>query len=441
MSDIETIDAETALKWRLILGKHSEKNLKTEDAIKSLKNEKMGKETPTKAHAKQQVAKQKKGGKAMKKEGKKAKVGGKLTPQRDTTPSIPSEDLNQEIMNSMDQSLSFLYDRPDDEEKQEGGRYSAGLSVPAWINKVKTLFPKEAVEVIQKDAVEKYKITALVTDPEVLKNVEKNMDLLRAILRYKDLMSPQVRIIAKQIVRDIVEQIKKKIMWDVYRTMVGELNRQKHSPIKNYKNVDWKRTLFKNIKNYDPETENITLEKIFFWARERKRSDWRIIVDVDQSGSMLDSTIYSAILASIFASLPSLKTNLILFDTRFVDMTEYLNDVVEALMAVKLGGGTNIAGSLDYCQQFITNPKKTILVLISDFYEGGGYNKFYNKIKELKEAQVKVIGICALGYGGQPAYDRNCATKLATMGVPVGAYTPKKLAEHIVDLIKGDTTT
>ena len=275
----------------------------------------------------------------------------------------------------MENVLDYLYSREYGEEQEirkdrQGGSDGSQLTVPSWLHQVKKLFPKQTVEVLERHALEKYGMTELLTDPEVLQKLE-----------LKHMMKGDVLQMAREIVRKVAEEIARRLEQEV---------------------------------------------RVSFFMK--KYNQWRVIICVDESGSMLDSVIHSAIMAGIFAKLPMLDTKLVIFDTNVVDLSGYVDDPVETLMSVQLGGGTNIAGALSYCEGLIDFPFRAMVVLVTDLYEGGGYQRLYSTCKGIIESGARLVVLTALDMDANPNYDRNAATVLADMGAFVGAMTPEELA-------------
>jgi uncharacterized protein with von Willebrand factor type A (vWA) domain len=239
-------------------------------------------------------------------------------------------------------------------------------------------------------------------------------------------------------VKAVVDEIMKRMEQDLRRAVTGALNKKEHSPIPNLPGTDWKRTISRNLKNYDKETKRIIPEKFYFFERQRKSKDWTVILDIDQSGSMADSIIYSSVMGSIFASMPSLETKVVAFDTQVVDLTEVCkNDPVDMLFGVQLGGGTDINKSVQYCSQFITEPKKTMFILISDLYEGGVEAGLLRQLEGMHESGVRTVVLLALSDSGTPQYDEALGKKIAALGIPSFACTPDKLPELVEGALKG----
>jgi predicted metal-dependent peptidase len=243
---------------------------------------------------------------------------------------------------------------------------------------------------------------------------------------------------ARQLVRAVVEEISKRLENDLRKAVTGALNRRKHSPIPHAASIDWKYTINRNLKNYNTELNKLIPERFYFFDRARRSNQWNIILDMDQSGSMADSIIYGSIAGSIFAGMPALSTRIVAFDTEIVDLTEqYDNDPVDMLFGIQLGGGTDINKSVAYCQQFITDPAKTLFILLSDMYEGGNQASLVRRLTDMHESGVKVICLLALSDHGAPSYDETLARKLSTIGIPCFACTPALLPELLEGALKG----
>ncbi len=336
----------------------------------------------------------------------------------------------------MDEVLDYLYSREYGEEqevrtKRSGGSESSQLTIPRWLSRIKTLFPKHTVEIMERHALEKYNMTELLTDPEVLRKLEPNKELLKTIIQLKHMMKGEVLVLARQVVKKVADELTKKLEQDVKKSFSGTINRSISSPIKSIRNLDMKKTIQKNLKNYDTESKQLILQQVYFSSRMKRYNPWRVILCVDESGSMLDSVIYSAVTAGIFARLPVLETKLVIFDTSVVDLSGYVDDPVETLMSVQLGGGTNIAGALSYCETLIEKPHRTMVVLVSDLYEGGSIRDFFQVCKGMIESGTKFIALTALDHDAAPNYDRKAASMLAGLGASVGAMTPEELSEFV----------
>ena len=340
----------------------------------------------------------------------------------------------------IDGSLSWLYDR--DEELSErgvlsrkGGQGGSAPSTVEWVETIHRLFPKETVERLEQDAVERYQIDELVINPEVLKRVEPNPTLLKAVLRTKHLMNREVLNLAQQLVRQVVQELLEKMKREFRAALSGALDRRRSTSLKSARNFDFKRTLRQNLKNL--HQGKLVIERPYFHSRPKRHSEaWQIIILVDQSGSMLDSVIHSAITAACLWGIPGVRSHLCLFDTQVVDLTEHCSDPVETLMKVQLGGGTDIGKAVRYGQQLITAPRRAIVVLITDFFEGGGVGRLVREVAKMCAEGTTVLGLAALDQEAAPAFDRETAAKLVEVGAQVGAMTPGELAAWFAEKIR-----
>jgi len=323
--------------------------------------------------------------------------------------------------------------------ERSGGGSSDGLTVPDWVEQVNELFPQQSKEVMQRELVRRRGIAELLEQPELLEKVEPNLELVKTLLTHRDLMNEKTRGLARKIINHVVEELKRKMQIQVEQTIIGALRKDRHSPRKVFRNLDLKTTLRRNLKNFDPESEKLLVDQVYFFAAERKKKPWHVVVVVDQSGSMLESTVFSSVMASIFAELPAFKTSLILYDTRVVDLSDQLGQPVDVLMNVQLGGGNDTALALRYATSLIRQPKRTILVLISDFYEDDDRmeNLMVDQARYLGDSGVRLVGLAALGYDARPFYKKTAAAKLRKVGMDILACTPEQLADCMARIIRG----
>lgn len=343
-----------------------------------------------------------------------------------------------------ERTIRYLYDRDHSDKRGKNVRQSATggledsqLTVQEWINDVHELFPQKVIEQIEKDALEKYQLNDLVTNPEALSRAKPSEDLLKAVLRTKHLMNQEVLEIARGIVRKIVQELMEKLMHEIRSPFLGAKDRRRRSSIKIAKNFDTRATILKNLKHYNPEKKQIFIETPIFISRVKKHNEkWQLIILLDESGSMLDNIIHASIMASVFWGIKSIRTHLIIFDTNVVDLTNDCNDPVETLMKVQLGGGTDIGKAVHYGASLVENPKNTIVILISDFFEGGSPHFMLAQIKALVESGVTVLGLAALDRRGQAVFDRDIAKKMVNLGMHVAAMTPGELAAWLAARIK-----
>lgn len=332
----------------------------------------------------------------------------------------------------LEEALDFLYNREQGEDvRRQGGTEASRLTAATWITRIRKLFPKETVEILERHALDRYGMTELLTDREVLEKLEPNQELLKTILQLKHMMKGDVLDTARRIVKQVAEEIAKKLNQDIRKSLLGKVDRNAGSPVRSIRNLDIQKTIRRNLKHYDRENDRLMLEQVYFNGRTRKYSQWRVVIAVDESGSMLDSVIHSAVMAGIFAKLPMLDTKLIIFDTQVVDLSSHLEDPVATLMSIQLGGGTFITGALQYCETLIENPHRTMVVLVSDLCEGGSVSALLGVSRGIIESGAKLICLTALDMEANPVYDRHTAQKLADLGAHVGAMTPEALGDFM----------
>ena len=340
-----------------------------------------------------------------------------------------------------DAALGWLYDRDAalqgrDLRDRSGSLDESQLTVPAWLDEVHRLFPKETIERLERDAVEKYEIHDVVTNPEVLARVEPNETLLKAVLRTKHLMNPEVLALARDLIAKVVRRLIEKLARNV-RTSFSGARQRRRSTFKLARNFDAKLTVRSNLGRWDKTRKRLAIEKPVFFSRSRRSSDkWQVILLVDESGSMLGSVIHAAVTAACLWGLPGVKTHLCIFDTEVVDLTAQVTDPVEVLMKVQLGGGTDIGKAVAYGAGLVESPRRSIVVIISDFFEGGSTDPLIRAVKALCESGAIVLGLAALDEQANPSYDKDTARKLVQVGVHVGAMTPGELVGFIAEKVK-----
>jgi hypothetical protein len=342
-----------------------------------------------------------------------------------------------------DAALSWLYDREAeladrDVRGQPGGAGASTLTVPDWINEVHRLFPRETIERLERDAVERFHIEEMVTSPEVVRRVQPSVPLLQAVLRTKHLMNPEVLALARDLARRVVEQLLAALRMEVERTARGGPDRRRSSRLRTGGALDARRTIRENLRRFSPSEKRLYIEHAYFATRARERRlRWQLILLVDQSASMAGSVIHAAVTAAALWGMPSLKTHLGLFDTEVVDLTESITDPLEVLMKVQLGGGTDIARALTWAQGQIENPRQAIVALVSDFAEGGSPEPMVRRVRALVEQGTVVLGLAALDPQAAPSYDREAAGRLADAGARIGAMTPGELARFVAEAVRG----
>jgi Mg-chelatase subunit ChlD len=288
---------------------------------------------------------------------------------------------------------------------------------------------------MQKDAFERLDLEEMLLEPELLESIEPDIHLVGTLLSLNKVMPAKTKETARTVIQKVVTELEKKLRNPMQVAIKGALSRSVRNRRPKHNEIDWNRTIRANLKHYQHEYKTIIPHNLIGYGRKGKALR-EIILLVDQSGSMASSVIYSSVFGAVMASLKSIKTQMIVFDTSVVDLTEYLTDPVELLFGTQLGGGTDINKALGYVQQQIRTPNDTILVLISDLYEGGKEREMLKKCMMLKESGVQFIVLLALSDEGKPMFDRSIASKLATMNIPSFACTPDKFPDLMAAAIQ-----
>lgn len=289
---------------------------------------------------------------------------------------------------------------------------------------------------MQSQALERYEISSLLKNPDALNAMEPTKALAKTFMSLRGKMNEDTRDAVKNIIRKVVDDILSQMRNQFRQALTGRKNRFRRSLIPNSRNFDWRATIAANLKNYDVQHQRLVIKTPYFNSRQQQHLPWDVILCVDQSGSMASSIMYAAVCASILAALPTVRVSLVVFDTQVVDLSHLAHDPVEVLMTVQLGGGTDIAKAMQYCESLIRNPKRTVISLISDFEEGGALNHLLNCTQRLNSQQVKLLGLAALDDDALPVYDPEIAQKLADRGMHVAALTPEHFAQWLAEVMQ-----
>ncbi len=316
----------------------------------------------------------------------------------------------------MDQMLDYLYGREYARRGVRAGSGSPGggagrgpstLTVPDWIRE----------------------------DPETLQKLEPNYDLLKTLLTFRGLMTGPALELARKIIRQVVDDLRRRLSSDIRPVLWGRLDRTRRTRMRAAKNLDFRATVRANLQHWDVERKKLLARDLWFRSRVKRHLPWTIIIAVDCSGSMLDSVIHSAVMAGIFARLPAVRVKLLAFDTSVVDLSDTVDDPAELLMSVQLGGGTDIGGALAACASLVEQPTRTIVIVVTDFCEGGPPIRMLATIRKLRSEGVRVLGLAALDREAKPSYDRKIAEACADAGAEIGAFTPRHLAEWVAKVL------
>jgi len=289
---------------------------------------------------------------------------------------------------------------------------------------------------MQTDAMERLGLTELLLEPELLETVQPDVSMVSTLIGLRGLIPERSRETARAVVRAVTDDLEQRLRSRTVQAVTGALNRAARTRRPKLRDVDWNRTIAANLKHYLPEHRTVVPERLVGFARRQTQVERHVILCIDQSGSMAESVVYSSVFGAVLASLRSVATRLVVFDTTVVDLTDELEDPVDVLFGVQLGGGTDINQALAYCQGLIERPVDTILVLISDLYEGGIAEEMLRRASAIVGSGATMVALLALSDSGRPSYDASHAAALAGIGVPAFACTPDQFPELMATAIE-----
>lgn len=326
----------------------------------------------------------------------------------------------------VDAALAALYDEsePDRSASRSVGLGGSAPRVARWLGDIRSYFPQRVVQVMQRDAVSRLGLTRLLLEPELLEAVEPDVHLVGTLLALKGSIPERTKATARAVVRQVVEQIERRVQSKTRAAVSGALNRAARTHRPRLRDIDWNSTIRANLANYLPEYRTVVPERLVGYGRRQQSIQKQVVLAIDQSGSMAASVVYASVFGAVLASMRTLSTSVVVFDTAVVDLTDQLADPVDVLFGTQLGGGTDINRAIAYCQSLITRPRDAMFVLISDLYEGGVREEMLRRVRRMRDDGVTVIVLLALSDEGAPAYDHENAAALDELGVPAFACTP-----------------
>jgi hypothetical protein len=352
----------------------------------------------------------------------------------------------------MDEALEAIYaadsdqeiSRSDWETPTKGLPHGSvkGRSMPRvarWLDQIRNFFPKDVVVLLQQDAIERRGMKQLLFEPEIMAKVEPSLDLASAVLELKHLVPEKAKHAARDLVRRVVEELRKRLESSFAQAIRGSLDRSQHSAFRSLPNLDWPRTIRRNLKNYNDSIKTIVPEEISFFRRRHRQNEWNVIIAMDQSGSMSGSLIYGGIMGAILASMPAVETHVVAFNHQeVVDLTEHCSDPVDLLFGVQLGGAEDYWKATCYCERFMHTPAKTLYIVIGDLYDTSpNENRFVKKMEFLLESGLRAVTLLAISDQGQPSFNSNLAEKLSKLGMPCFGCIPDRLPDLLAAVLKG----
>lgn len=331
----------------------------------------------------------------------------------------------------LDLALAALYDaQTQTASRQKGGLGASAPRVARWLDDIREFFPAPVVQVIQKDAFDRLGLKQMLLEPEFLAAAEADVHLIADLVALRAVMPNKTKAVARQVIAKVVRELLAKLEKRTVETIRGAMRNGPRTHRPRFADIDWDRTIRANLKHWQAEHQTIAPERLVGRSRRAQRANLhRVVLCVDQSGSMATSVVYASIFSAVLASIPALSTKLVTFDTVVLDLTDQLADPVDVLFGVQLGGGTDINQALGYCERYIEEPQKTHLILISDLFEGGDAARMLARAQAMVSAGVNVIALLALSDTGRPSYDARHAAAFATMGCAVFACTPDQFPD------------
>jgi hypothetical protein len=322
--------------------------------------------------------------------------------------------------------------------KGRGGMGRSAPSVARWLGDIRQFFPTPVVQVVQRDAMERLGLQQMLLEPELLGAVEADVNLVATLISLRNVMPAKTKAIAREVIAKVVAALMERLERKTAEAVRGSVDRRRRTGRPRFSDIDWPRTIQANLRHYQPEHRTVVPDRLVgFMRRQRRLVDLdEVVLCVDQSGSMAPSVVYASIFAAVMASLPTVKTKLVCFDTAILDLTEDLADPVEVLFGVQLGGGTDINQAVAYCESRIESPAKSHLILITDLYEGGDSEALVARLARMVGSGVNVITLLALSDEGRPAYDPRLSGRVAALGVPVFACTPDQFPDLMAAALK-----
>ncbi len=337
----------------------------------------------------------------------------------------------------LDEALDAVYGSPE----RGAGLGGSAPRVARGLGDVRRYFPSSVVQVLQRDALERQGLRELLLEPELLGSLTPDAALAADLIALGDALPEQARATARELVRQVVAELERRLADRLVQAVTGALDRASRTTRpRGAREIDWDRTIRANLRHYQPEYRTVVPERLHGWARRRQGGLLReVILLVDQSGSMATSVVHAGVLACVLASIRSLRTSLVVFDTALVDLSDRLGgDPVDVLFGVQLGGGTDIDQALAYAQTLVQRPAETVLVLVSDLLEGGDQVSLRRRVAALVRAGVTVVVLLALSDDGAPVYSARLAADVTALGAVTMACTPDAFPDLMAAALRGD---
>lgn len=316
------------------------------------------------------------------------------------------------------------------------GTEPAFPSVRAWAGELSALFGERAREDVLGRAVDRGVGAAMLAlDPD---SVRPSVQLLESVLSLKGGLAEADLAHLRKLVARVVTELTRELSSRVQPALAGLARpRPAYRPTGL---LDLRRTVARNLRSVRkrPGQSSATLlpERLVWKSRSKRSLDWHVVLVVDVSGSMEASVVHSALMAAILNALPALSVRFLAFSTQVVDLSDRVDDPLGLLLEISVGGGTLIAQALRYARGLLKVPQRSIVIVVSDFEEGGSVAELVGETRALAETGCKALGLAALDDRGAPRYHRGIAELVVGAGMPIAALTPLELAHWIAEKIR-----
>lgn len=315
-----------------------------------------------------------------------------------------------------------------------GGHGEPTLSAWEWGDELAELFGEPVRQEVLGRAAQRGRAAALLAlDPNrVVPSVELLQQALSLVGGLPEAQLARLRPLVSRVVAELVRELSVRLRPALSGLTTPRPARRKAGPL------DLAGTVKANLHTARADAEGawrLAPERLLFRSRARRSLDWRVVLVVDVSGSMEPSVIYSALMAAILAGLPAVTVNFVTFSTQVIDFSERASDPLALLLEVRVGGGTLIAPALAYARGLLRVPSRSLVILVSDFEDGGSHDELLAEVRALVETGARPLGLAALDDSGRPRYCEATASAVVEAGMPVAALTPLELARWVGERI------
>ncbi|MEZ4984672.1 MAG: VWA domain-containing protein [Saprospiraceae bacterium] len=183
-----------------------------------------------------------------------------------------------ERLQGMSNTLDALYD-----SEKKGGLGASMPNVNRWLGDIRNYFPASVVQMMQRDALERLGLNRMLLEPELLETVVPDVHLVATLLGLSQLLPDKSRETARQWVRQLVKELEERLKQPLVQAIRGSLQRSSLTNNPRPNDIDWHKTIRKNLVHYQPDYKTIIPVSVRGYARKRHPLRHFILL-VDQSG-------------------------------------------------------------------------------------------------------------------------------------------------------------